>query len=73
MPLRFFPDWVIKVSYLMPFPHMFNTVIEIFLGVIKGTDLILAILFQMLWATGLILLSQIVLRSGIRKLIILGG
>lgn len=73
MPLRFFPDWVIRISYLLPFPHMFNTVIEIYLGVLSGKELIQALLGQIFWALGLIILGQIVLRIGVRRLVILGG
>ncbi len=73
MPLRFFPQWVISISYLMPFPHMFNTVIEIYLGVLKGPEIILALFHQVLWVLGLILAGQLVLRLGIRRLVILGG
>ncbi|MBL7161472.1 MAG: ABC-2 family transporter protein [Anaerolineales bacterium] len=73
MPLRFFPEWVLRISYLMPFPHMFNTVIEIYLGVLVGPEMILALLNQVLWILSLILAGQIVLRLGVRRLVILGG
>ncbi len=73
MPLRFFPEWVIRISHLLPFPHMFNTVIEIYLGVLNGSELIQAILYQFTWALGLIILGQIVLKMGVKRLVILGG
>ena len=73
MPLRFFPDWVVKLSYLTPFPHMLNTVVEIYLGVLQGPELILALLFQVLWIVGLLLATQLTLRAGVRRLVILGG
>jgi len=73
MPLRFFPDWVIRLSYLTPFPHMLNTVVEIYLGVLQGTDLLIAIFHQLLWIVILFLSAQLVLRAGVRRLVILGG
>ena len=73
MPLRFFPAWVSRISYLTPFPHTFNTVIEVYLGILAGTNLALAILGQFTWAIILFILGQIVLRFGVRRLVILGG
>lgn len=73
MPLRFFPAWVIQISYMTPFPHMFNTVIEVYLEILHGGELIRALLNQLLWALGLIFVGQVVLRTGIKRLVILGG
>lgn len=73
MPLRFFPDWVIQLANFMPFPHMFNSVIEIYLGILKGNALFLALFYQLLWAVSLIFLGQIVLQLGVRRLVIQGG
>ena len=73
MPLRFFPDWVVKISYLTPFPHILNTVVEVYLDVLEGTELIYAILFQLFWIIALFLTTQVTLRAGMRRLEILGG
>jgi len=73
MPLRFFPDWLEKICYLTPFPHMFNSVIEIYLGVIQGFDILKTLGFQLLWILILILISQLVLKAGLKNLSILGG
>lgn len=73
MPLRYFPDWFTKLCYLTPFPHMVNTSVEIFLGVVDGVNLIKVVVMQLIWAIGLVLISQLVLKSGIRRLVILGG
>ena len=73
MPLRFFPSWVYQISQLTPFPHTFNTVIEIYLGVLTGTHLFMALVKQLLWSLALIGLGQFVLRAGTKRLAILGG
>jgi ABC-2 type transport system permease protein len=73
MPLRFFPEWVIRIAHLMPFPYMFNTVVEIYLGILNGPELIQAILYQVLWGLGLIFIGQLILRMGVRRLVVLGG
>lgn len=73
MPLRFFPEWVVRVANLTPFPHMVNTVVDVYLGDLAGRALLQALLFQALWAVALIVLGQLVLRAAVRRLVILGG
>ncbi|MBA3531280.1 MAG: ABC-2 family transporter protein [Ardenticatenales bacterium] len=73
MPLRFFPDWFQAICSLTPFPQVVNTVVEVYLGLLTGADLLRALGVQLLWAIGLILASQLVLRAGVRRLVILGG
>jgi ABC-2 type transport system permease protein len=73
MPLRFFPVWFIQLCYLTPFPHMINTIVETYLGVLTGPALVQALLGQLLWLIILISAGQILLRAGVRRLVIQGG
>jgi ABC-2 type transport system permease protein len=73
MPLRLYPDWVVRICNLTPFPHMLNTVVEVYLGVLQGPELIQALLIQALWVVGLVAVGQLVLRAAVRRLVILGG
>lgn len=73
MPLRFFPAWVTKLAYLTPFPHTVTTLVEVYLGLLSSSEMVIAILYQLLWAAVLIGLGQFVLRAGVRRLVILGG
>ncbi len=73
MPLRYFPDWVIRIANLTPFPHTLNTVMDVYIGALQGTALIQALLMQVLWALILIALGQLTLRAGVKRLVILGG
>jgi ABC-2 type transport system permease protein len=73
LPLRFFPDWFQKLAYLTPFPHTVNTIVEVYLGLLTGTDLLREFLFQLLWIVGMIAGCYLVLRAGVRRLVILGG
>lgn len=73
MPLRFLPDWVQRLTALTPFPHMLNTVVEVYLGVLDGPALAQALLLQAAWAVGLVVMGQWALRTGVRRLVILGG
>mgnify|MGYP001084839509 CR=1 FL=1 len=73
MPIRYFPEWFQQFCFLTPFPHMINTVVEIYLGVIGGYELVRVILMQIGWAFGLMIISNIIFRAGVRRLVILGG
>ncbi len=73
MPLRFFPDWVVRICYLTPFPYTVNTVVEVYLGLVTGVDLVFEIVAQLVWLVLLVVAAQIVLRAGVRRLVVLGG
>jgi ABC-2 type transport system permease protein len=73
MPIRFFPAWFVWLAHLTPFPHTVNTLIEVYLGVLTGPALMRALLAQLLWAMALIVAGQLVLRAGVRRLVIQGG
>jgi ABC-2 type transport system permease protein len=71
MPLRFFPEWVQTALSYTPFPHIMNTMIEIYIG--SHPKPLEALLTQALWAVGLTVLAQMVLVFATRRLTILGG
>lgn len=73
MPLRFLPQWVQQLAHLTPFPHMLNTVVEIYLGVLQGRELVTALLLQLAWILALVLAGQLLLRLGVKRLVIQGG
>ncbi len=73
MPLRFFPDWFTSLASLSPFPSMVNTVVEVYLGVLTGPALAAALLVQLGWFLALLAAGQLVLRAGMRTLVIQGG
>jgi ABC-2 type transport system permease protein len=73
MPIRYFPEWFQQICYLTPFPHMINTIVEIYLGVLNGPELLRIILLQLGWAVSLLMVSNLILKAGIRRLVILGG
>ena len=73
MPLRFFPDWFVRLCYLTPFPHMVNAIVETYLGTVTGAALAQALLGQLLWVVILTGIGQLVLRAGVRQLVIQGG
>ena len=73
MPLRYFPDWVVQICHLTPFPSMLNTVLDLYIGVLHGPELWRALGVQALWVMVLTGLAQMILRAGVKRLVILGG
>jgi ABC-2 type transport system permease protein len=73
MPLRFFPGWFSRLCSLTPFPSMVNTVVEVYLGVLRGSEMVHALLAQVLWLAILVVACRLVLRAGLRRLVIQGG
>lgn len=73
MPLRFYPDWVVRLCMLTPFPHTVNTVVEIYLGLLDGPAMLAALASQLAWGVALTAACMLALRAGVRRLVILGG
>ncbi len=73
MPLRFFPDWFVRICYLTPFPHTINTIIEIYLGVLTPGETLRALFVQLAWFIALTLVGNWVLQRGIRRLVLQRG
>lgn len=73
LPLRLFPEWFQKICAATPFPSMLNTPIEVYLGLYSHQEALQTIAVQMAWAVILIFMGQVVMRLGVRKLVIQGG
>jgi ABC-2 type transport system permease protein len=73
MPLRFFPDWLQQTLNFTPFPHILNTIIEIYVGSYSGNQQLEALLAQTFWAVSLVVLAQLILARASKRLVILGG
>jgi ABC-2 type transport system permease protein len=73
MPLSFFPEWFQRLCYLTPFPQMVYTPIEIYLGQLDHLQTIHALATQAAWIIVLVILGQIVLTAGVRRLVVQGG
>ena len=73
MPLRLYPDWFADLCRLTPFPALFNTTVELYLGILSGQELVLSLLTQAVWFLILYALCQVVLQAGVRRLVVQGG
>ena len=73
MPLRFMPEWVQRLADFTPFPHLVNTVVEVYVGLLQGPALGWALLEQAAWAVAMVALVQFVFARAMRRLVIQGG
>ncbi len=73
VPLNYWPDWAETVVRTLPFAGMVQIPVEIILGKSTGADLVVALLFQLGWAVGLMLAGRVVLALAVRKVVIQGG
>jgi ABC-2 type transport system permease protein len=73
MPLRLLPDWFSAAVQFTPFPSMVNTSVEIYLGTLTGGQVWNALWLQLVWFLVLAGLAQLILRAGVRRLVIQGG
>jgi len=73
MPLRYLPEPFVRLCYLTPFPHTVDAVVEAWLGRPDPTALAGILAAQAAWAVALWGAAQVVLRAGVRRLVIQGG
>ncbi|MBK7822575.1 MAG: ABC-2 family transporter protein [Tessaracoccus sp.] len=69
VPVSWFPDWLRILADATPFPSMFQTPIDIVMG-LAGPE---AIGVQAVWLVVLVGTAQLMLHRGTRKLVIHGG
>ncbi len=73
LPIRWLPDWFARLCWLTPFPYAVTTMVDVYLGLVDGPELYRALGWQLLWVVLLYAACRVVLRSGVRRLVILGG
>jgi ABC-2 type transport system permease protein len=73
MPLRLYPEWFQQLCNYTPFPALFNTSVEAYLGLLRGVPLALALLNQLAWFVVLAVLAHLALTAGVRRLVVQGG
>jgi len=72
-PLALLPSWLATATRLLPFAGMVNTPTEVYLGIVSGPSLLLALALQAFWALALLAACRVTLAAGVRRLVIQGG
>lgn len=65
-PLDIFPDFIVKVLKMTPFPYMIYFPIQTYLGGIEISDSLLGILISIFWSTALYYLMKYIWKKGLR-------
>lgn len=67
MPIHFFPQWVSRIAYVLPFPYMLYAPVIAFQGKLVGWESLKVIGVQLIWLMLLILIYKQVWKHGIKK------
>ena len=73
MPLTFFPDWLQNASTWLPFRHLSNTPVILFLGRVTGSEIAAILAIQTMWVIVLHLVTVAIWSRMLRRLVIQGG
>lgn len=73
VPLWFFPSWLGKLAKLLPFPGIYFIPNSIFVGDLRGSDIVPALFLQLSWVVITYLLMIFVWKKATRKIVIQGG
>lgn len=73
LPLWFMPDWMQGVIDFTPFASIYFTPVQIYLGQIRGMDILVSYTKQGLWILVLYCIGEFLWNKGIRKLVVQGG
>ncbi len=73
LPLVLFPGWLGTIAQALPWAAYVQVPADIWLGKHTGTDLVLALGFQVVWAAILLGCCQLVVRAATRKVVVQGG
>lgn len=73
IPIVFFPDWLERLSRLLPYVGFAQIPIEVLLGKLEGGALVAALGSQVVWAVVLLLLGRWVLARATHRVVVQGG
>jgi ABC-2 type transport system permease protein len=73
VPVHIFPEWLQTIAHASPFPSMFQSPIDVLSGRVLGVEAIRVVGVQLLWLTGLVVLTRLMLRFASSKLVVQGG
>jgi ABC-2 type transport system permease protein len=73
VPITFFPEKLQSIMFLLPFPHVSFTPLQIYLGKVKGGEALGSIAMQAAWVAVLFLAGRFGWRLSTRRLCVQGG
>lgn len=73
IPLPFFPFWMQKIFYALPFRGMLDIPFRIYTGNISGNDVLFSLAIQLFWITILVFGGNYLLKRGLKRIVVQGG
>ncbi|MFF2015821.1 ABC transporter permease [Paenibacillus sp. NPDC058177] len=74
IPIWFFSDSLVQISYILPFRLIYYEPISVYLGKVTGWyDLLAIVLQQLAWMAGFLLLQKWMWSRAVHKLVVQGG
>ncbi len=73
IPIAFFPDWLAAIARATPFPAMLQLPIDIFVGAVRGPEILATLAVQLAWALALLAAARGAFALGVRRLVVQGG
>lgn len=73
IPLEFFPDWLRRLTLLLPFQAVVNAPLSIYLGSVQGWAIVTTLGLQLVWVALLVGLARLLWLPSLRALEIQGG
>lgn len=73
LPLWFMPEGVRKIISFTPFESIYFTPVQIYLGEVRGEELVGKMIVQFLWIVVLWMIAQFFWSKGTKKLVVQGG
>lgn len=73
IPLWFLPDWMQKILDFTPFPSIYFTPVQIYLGQLSYKELFYKCMIQVVWIVVFVLLGDLLWKKGKKRLVVQGG
>jgi ABC-2 type transport system permease protein len=73
IPVRFFPDWLQAIVFVLPFNAFIQTPGDLFVERVQGWAAVALLGQQLAWAVGLLALAQLLTLLATRRVVVQGG
>lgn len=73
IPLPFFPGWMQKIFYALPFRGMLDIPFRIYTGNITSSHILFSLGVQLFWIIVMIWIGSFLLKKGLRRIVVQGG
>jgi ABC-2 type transport system permease protein len=73
VPVHWFPRWMRVIADASPFPSMLQAPVDVLSGRVSGWSAVGTVAVQALWLAVMLTFGRVVLRRGLRRLVVQGG